>query len=84
MIEMNLAISEETHIPAQEVHDRKTDGASPNRAIVEIGEYITGRKEMCEAICKKFEGIHGSGDLLEKSIGGDGVPPDAHTIWDMR
>lgn len=79
---MNLAISEETHIPVQGVHARKTDEAIPDQAIVEISEYLTGRKEIYEAICKNFEGIYGSRDLLEKRIDGDGVPTDDHTIWD--
>ena len=79
---MNLAISEETHIPVQEVHSRKTDVVIPDRAIVEISVYLTGRKEMYEAICKKFEGIYCSRDLLEKRIDEEGVPTDGHTIWD--
>jgi hypothetical protein len=79
---MDLAISEETHIPVQDAHARKTDEVIPDHAIVEISEYLTGRKEIYEAICKKFEGIYGSRDLLEKRIDEEGVPPDDHTIWD--
>jgi len=77
---MDLAISEEAHIPVQDVHARKTDEAIPDHAIVGISEYLTGRKEIYEAICKKFEGIYGSGDLLEKRIDEEGVLPDDHTI----
>jgi len=79
---MDLVISEEAHIPVQDAHDRKTDEVIPDHAIVEISEYLTGRKEIYEAICKKFEGVYGSRDLLEKRIDEEGVPLDDHTIWD--
>jgi hypothetical protein len=82
VIETDLAIFEEAHIPVQDVHDRKTDGVIPDHAIVEISEYLTGRKEIYEAICKKFEGIYSSRDLLEQRVDEEGVPLDDHTIWD--
>ena len=79
---MDLAISEKAPTHAQNAHGRKTDEVFPEQAIAEINDYLTDRRKIYEAICKKFEGIYGSLDLLEKRMEEYGVPLDDHTLWD--
>jgi len=50
--------------------------------VVELSAYLSGRKKIYEAICKKFEEKYNSLDLLEKRIEEYGVPLDNHTSWD--
>ena len=81
MIEMDLTISEDAPMPMQDAHDHETE-TFPERAIAEISDHLTGKKEIYKAICKQFEDVYGSLDMLEKRIEEDGVPPDDHTQWD--
>lgn len=50
--------------------------------VVELNAYLSGRKKIDEAICKKFEERYNTLDLLEKRIEDDGVPLDNHSLWD--
>lgn len=54
----------------------------PEKTVVEISAYLTGRQKIYKVICKKFEDKYGSLDLLEKRMEEYGVPLDNHSLWD--
>ena len=54
----------------------------PEKTVVKLSAYLTGRKKIYEVICKKFEDKYGSLYLLEKRIEEYGMPLDNHTLWD--